>query len=65
MKRRLRAMVSSLREQGIGVVIEETPPWLLHRDQYARGRGEIVHLVEEFHRFNTPQARHVHRGAAQ
>lgn len=48
----LRQAVDDLRAQGIGVAIEDTPPWLLHRDQYARARAQIVQLLEEFHRAN-------------
>jgi selenocysteine-specific elongation factor len=48
----LRAVVESLRAQGIGVTIDDNPPWLLHRDQYARARAQIVQLLEEFHRAN-------------
>ena len=48
----LRSAVHSLREQGIGVAIDETPPWLLHREQYARARTQILQLLEAFHRTN-------------
>ena len=48
----LRSVVHSLREQGIGIAIDDNPPWLLHREQYARARTQIVHLLEEFHRAN-------------
>jgi selenocysteine-specific elongation factor len=48
----LRAVVQSLREQGIGIAIDDNPPWLLHREQYARARTQIVQLLEEFHRAN-------------
>jgi len=48
----LRAVVDSLRAQGIGVAIEDNPPWLLHHEQYARARAQIVQLLDEFHRAN-------------
>jgi selenocysteine-specific elongation factor len=48
----LRSVVESLRAQGIGLAIDDNPPWLLHRDQYARARAQIVQLLEEFHRAN-------------
>jgi selenocysteine-specific elongation factor len=48
----LRAVLEDLRAQGIGVPIEDNPPWLLHREQYARARAQIVHLLQEFHRAN-------------
>jgi selenocysteine-specific elongation factor len=46
----LRSVVVSLQQQGIGVVIEDNPPWLLHHEQYARARAQVVQLLEEFHR---------------
>lgn len=46
----LRSIVTDLQQQGIGVAIEENPPWLLHREQYAQARAHIVHLITEFHR---------------
>src|SRR5262250_829743 len=48
----LRSVVHSLCEQGIGIAIDDTPPWLLHREQYARARTQIVQLLAEFHRAN-------------
>lgn len=48
----LRSVVHSLREQGIGVAIDDNPPWLLHREQYARARTQILQLLEAFHRAN-------------
>jgi selenocysteine-specific elongation factor len=48
----LRSVVHSLCERGIGIAIDDNPPWLLHREQYARARTQIVHLLEEFHRAN-------------
>lgn len=45
----LRAVVATLRQQGIGMVVEEEPPWLLHREQYAKVRAQITQLLEEFH----------------
>jgi selenocysteine-specific elongation factor len=46
----LRTLVETLRQQGTGVTIDENPPWLLHRAQYAQARTQIVQLLEEFHR---------------
>jgi selenocysteine-specific elongation factor len=46
----LRSVVASLQQQGIGVVIEDNPPWLLHHEQYAQARAHVLHLLEEFHR---------------
>lgn len=46
----LRAMVASLQEQGIGVTIEDNPPWLLHHEQYDKARAHVLQLVQEFHR---------------
>jgi selenocysteine-specific elongation factor len=46
----LRDLVTSLQQAGIGITIEENPPWLLHQEQYARARTQIVQLVEDFHR---------------
>lgn len=46
----LRDLVTSLQQAGIGITIEENPPWLLHQEQYARARTQIVQLVEAFHR---------------
>jgi selenocysteine-specific elongation factor len=48
----LRVVLEDLRAQGIGRVIEDSPPWLLHREQYARARTQIVQLLAEFHRAN-------------
>src|SRR2546428_856000 len=48
----LRSVVHSLCEQGIGIAIDDTPPWLLHREQYARARTQIVQLLQDFHRLN-------------
>lgn len=48
----LRTVVADLQAQGIGVAIDDNSPWLLHRDQYARARAQIVQLLEEFHRLN-------------
>jgi selenocysteine-specific elongation factor len=48
----LRTVLQDLRERGIGVPIEDNPPWLLHREQYARARTQIVQLLQEFHRAN-------------
>jgi selenocysteine-specific elongation factor len=48
----LRAVLEELRAQGIGIAIDDNPPWLLHREQYARARAQIVQLLEEFHRAN-------------
>ncbi|MGQ4808089.1 Selenocysteine-specific elongation factor [Candidatus Entotheonellaceae bacterium PAL068K] len=46
----LRAAVTTLQQQGVGVTIDNTPPWLLHREPYNRARAHMVHLLEEFHR---------------
>jgi selenocysteine-specific elongation factor len=46
----LRAMVTELQQQGVGVRIEDTPPWLVHHEQYARVRAHLLQLLEEFHR---------------
>jgi selenocysteine-specific elongation factor len=48
----LRAVLAELRAQGLGMAIDDNPPWLLHREQYARARAQIVQLLEEFHRAN-------------
>ncbi len=48
----LRSVVDTLQQQGIGVAIERTPPWLLHSEQHAKARTQILQLVEEFHRDN-------------
>lgn len=48
----LRGVVADLQQQGIGVTIEEHPPWLLHRDAYAQARAQIVQLIAAFHRAN-------------
>lgn len=48
----LRSIVHSLCAQGVGVAIEEHPPWLLHREQYARARAQILALLDAFHRAN-------------
>jgi selenocysteine-specific elongation factor len=46
----LHVMVTELQHQGVGVRIEDTPPWLVHHEQYARVRAHLLHLLEEFHR---------------
>ena len=46
----LRAAVATLQEQGIGVTIEDAPPWLIHREPYNRARTQMLHLLEQFHR---------------
>jgi selenocysteine-specific elongation factor len=48
----LRSVVHSLREQGIGIAIDDNPPWLLHREQYVRARTQMVQLLQDFHRLN-------------
>src|SRR6266571_2438508 len=48
----LRSVVHSLREQGLGIVIDDNPPWLLHREQYVRARTQMVQLLQDFHRLN-------------
>ena len=52
----LREVVESLRQQNIGVVIDETPPWLVHRNQYAGARAEMLTQVQAFHRDNPLKA---------
>jgi selenocysteine-specific elongation factor len=46
----LRAIVDTLRHQGIGVTIDDNPPWLLHCEQYAQVRTQVVQWLEDFHR---------------
>jgi selenocysteine-specific elongation factor len=46
----LHVIVTELQHQGVGVRIEDTPPWLVHHQQYARVRAHLLHLLEEFHR---------------
>jgi selenocysteine-specific elongation factor len=46
----LHIIVRELQQQGVGVRIEDTPPWLVHHQQYARVRAQLLHLLEEFHR---------------
>jgi selenocysteine-specific elongation factor len=48
----LRGVVATLQQQGIGVAVDDNPPWLLHREQYAKARGQVARLVEAFHRAN-------------
>lgn len=48
----LRGVVATLLQQGIGVAVDDSPPWLLHREQYAKARGQVAQLVEAFHRAN-------------
>jgi selenocysteine-specific elongation factor len=45
----LHTAVSTLQQQGVGVLIEDNPPWLVHRQQYERVRTAVVRLLEEFH----------------
>jgi selenocysteine-specific elongation factor len=46
----LQAVITTLRQQEVGVLIEDNPPWLVHRQQYERVRTKVVQLLEEFHR---------------
>jgi selenocysteine-specific elongation factor len=46
----LQAIVTELEQQGVGVRIEENPPWLVHHEQYDRARANLVYLLEAFHR---------------
>ena len=48
----LRQVVAEIGEQGIGVAIEDNPPWLLHRERYDQARAEMRGLVEAFHHDN-------------
>ncbi len=48
----LRGVVDALQQQGTGVAVEYEPPWLLHHEQYAHARAQIVQTVEVFHRDN-------------
>ncbi|MGE3537469.1 MAG: selenocysteine-specific translation elongation factor [Candidatus Tectimicrobiota bacterium] len=48
----LRGIVTSLQQEGIAVVIEENPPWLLHRESHAQACAQILALVADFHRLN-------------
>ena len=48
----LRQVVAEVTEQGIGVVIEDNPPWLLHRERYDQARDEMRRLVADFHHHN-------------
>jgi selenocysteine-specific elongation factor len=52
----LREAVKSLQQQSIGVAIDETSPWLLHRNQYAGARAEMLTQVQAFHRDNPLKA---------
>jgi selenocysteine-specific elongation factor len=46
----IQAVVTALEQQGVGVRIEENPPWLVHHEQYDRARANVLHLLEAFHR---------------
>lgn len=48
----LRDLVASLQAQGIGIAVDDSPPWLLHHAQYAKARDQVLYLVETFHRAN-------------
>ena len=48
----LRLVVGDLAKNGIGVVVDDSPLWLLHRERYDQAAAEMRHLVEEFHRQN-------------
>ena len=48
----LRRVVAEVTEQGIGVAIDDNPPWLLHRERYDQARAEMRRLVEDFHNQN-------------
>lgn len=48
----LREAVTTLQQQGIGVTIEDSPPWLLHHEQYASARADMLAALEAFHRDN-------------
>ena len=48
----LRAVVDLLLQQGTAVAIESNPPWLLHHQQYAAARSQILQLLAAFHRDN-------------
>lgn len=46
----LRALVVRLQEQGIGITVEDSPAWILHHEQYAGARTQVLQFVREFHR---------------
>jgi selenocysteine-specific elongation factor len=46
----LHAVVTELQQRGVGVRIEDTPPWLVHHQQYERARAHMIRLLEDFHR---------------
>jgi selenocysteine-specific elongation factor len=48
----LHSVLDSLQQRGIGVVVENNPPWLLHREQYAQAQNQILQRLAEFHRDN-------------
>jgi selenocysteine-specific elongation factor len=48
----LRTVADNLLQQGLGVAIDDSPPWLLHREQYAQARADLLELVAAFHRDN-------------
>ena len=48
----LRKVAAEVAEQDIGVVIDDNPLWLLHRERYDQASAEMRGLVEAFHRDN-------------
>jgi selenocysteine-specific elongation factor len=48
----LRTVADTLLLQGTAVAIESNPPWLLHHEQYAAARSQILQLLDVFHRDN-------------
>lgn len=48
----LRTVADTLLQQGTAVAIESNPPWLLHHEQYAAARSQILQLLDAFHRDN-------------